>query len=95
MKMTTSITAAISIGNRILPALAFALLPTVCMAAWVIRNVDLMGLPFGLRPPPKFTWAENTVGAVATLIIWLTLIGAAWGIQRAFTLLSSWVTRRS
>jgi hypothetical protein len=70
-------------------ALFFALLPTVCMGAWVLRNLDLVGLPFGMRPPPKVTWAQNIEWALATLAIWGGVIGVAWCINRAFSWLSS------
>lgn len=76
-------------------ALAFAVLPVVCMAGWVIRNVDLIGLPFGTRPPPEIAAAANIESALLTLVIFGLSMGVVWLISRLSNWFLSLATSRS
>ncbi len=67
---------------RLLPALAFVSLPAVCLAGWFLRNWVVVGLPFGLRHPPRITWGESATAALATLVAWGLVVGVSLLVNR-------------
>lgn len=61
--------------NRLLPALAFASLPTLTLAGWLLRNYAVAGSLFGERAPARIAFATSVGEALAHLVVWGLIIG--------------------
>lgn len=83
--------------RQIRHSVEFALVPTLAMLPWMLRNLALVGSPFGYREGARFTPRDNLVSLAFTLALLSALVGVpmgvSWFVSRLLSLLSC--SRRS
>jgi hypothetical protein len=69
--LTLLLTSRMSWRRRLAEATVFAAVTCLPMAAWVVRNYRLSGLPFGYRPPAHGVFWQNVTLTAGTIGRWL------------------------